>query len=302
MFPSLLISALLALPLAAQSSNGHGLKVGGIQSTELFDLKPLDHDQGSRPRVIYAQFETWVEQLPRDHVEGVMASFAGTEETNGKASIGRLILDHLRKVQVGYRLTVESEPEKNGYRVAFEDFSGTAAPAGWTIVSPPSHPVPQFFQNGDVLKVDLYARPNGSKLVEYVRIGTPGVRALRADAPHDAYAEDAEFTISHPKFSANGLPVTSAQVEDFHSPVLRVRIPGYGSYLLTLKPHPNFENAGEVSDASLTLMVRGNVFRIDCTDRIASGSAAYNVYAFPDPSAAASATATISAESALGLK
>ena len=295
----LLIYLLSALPLfaqgmPAQTSNWHGMRAGKVQSVELVTF--------TQPERLSVQFETWVEQLPRDYYEGVYPSFAGTEESAGKASIGRLTRDHFRKVQVGYSVTLEPEPNGRGTKVSFAslppaDDTPTALPrGGWTALSPEALPVPQLVQNGDVIKLVLYSRAYGTKLVEYIRIGSPGLAQLRDEAPRDSYAEDAEFSISHPAFRANGSSVTSTAVEDFHSAELRVRIPGFGSYILSLKQHPGFENAGEAAGNSLTFMVRGNLFRIDCTDRIASGSAGYNVYAKLDPNEADRPAATISAE------
>jgi hypothetical protein len=290
----LLLYALAAVSLAAQTSNWHGLRASKVQSVELVTFK--------QPERLSVQFETWVEQLPRDYYEGVYPSFAATEERAGKASIGRLTRDHFRKVQVGYSLKLEPEPNGHETRVSFEslppdDGTPTALPRGWTALPPEAMPVPQLVQNGDVIKLILYSRALGTKLVEYIRIGAPGLAQLRDEAPRDSYAEDAEFNISHPAFRANGRSVTSAEVEDLHSPELRVRIPGFGNYILSLKQHPGFENAGEVAGNSLTFMVRGNLFRIECTDRIASGSAGYNVYAnFAPDDANTSEAATIRAE------
>jgi hypothetical protein len=297
-----LICMLPAFPLAAQTSNWHGMKASRVQSVALTTFKQ------SEP--LSVQFETWVEQLPRDYFEGVYPSLAGVEENAGKATIGRLTRDHFRKVQVGYSLLLETEPNGRGTRVSFEalpatDGTLTALPSGWTAMSPVAFPVPQLVQNGDVIKLILYERALGTRLVEYIRIGAPGVAELRVEAPRDSYAEDAEFNISHPLFRANGRAVAAGAVEDFHSAALRVRIPGFGSYTLSLKQHPDlgFENAGEVSGNSLTFMVRGNLFRIDCADRVASGSAGYNIYARLDPEGAVAegSAATIGAESEAGL-
>ena len=296
-----LICLLAAFPLAAQTSNWHGLKAGKVQSVELTTFKQ---------QRLSVQFETWVEQLPRDYYEGVYPSLAGVEEDAGKAIIGRLFRDHFRKVQVGYSLKAEAQPNGQRILVSFEalppsDGTLTALPSGWTAATPPAFPVPQLVQNGDVIKLVLHARPYGTKLVEYIRVGAPAVTELRVEAPRDSYAEDAEFNISHPVFRANGRSVAAGPVEDFHSAALRVGIPGFGNYVLSLKQHPDqgFENAGEVSGNSMTFLVHGNLFRIDCAERIASGSAGYNVYAWLDPEGGmpGGSVATISGESEAGL-
>ncbi len=305
-----LLCILPAFPLVAQTSNWHGLKASRAQSVVLTTFKQPEQGPDGQPLGLTVQFETWVEQLPRDYFEGVYPSVTGVEENAGKATIGRLVRDHFRKVQVGYSITLEAEPNGRGARVSFADLPPVSrilidAPLGWTAASPAAFPVPQFVRNGDVIKLVLQARALGTRLVEYIRFGTPGVADLRVEAPRDSYAEDAEFNISHPQFRANGRSVAAGAVEDFHSAALRVRIPGFGNYILSLKQHPElgFENAGEVSGNSLTFQVRGNLFRIDCAERIASGSAGYNVYALLDPEGGVpeGPAATISAESEVGI-
>jgi hypothetical protein len=301
-----LICVVFAAPLVAQS-NSHGLRLNGLQTAELTTIDEVPDGPSNLGRPLSLQFETWVEQLPKEHAEGVYSTFGGIDERSGKASIRRVIQDHFRNLQIGYLVTVEAEPNTQGYRVSFEDLpaNGADAPKGFSLLSPEAHPVPQFVLTGDVLKVNLFTRPEQTKLVEYVRIGGPKMKEFRDDAPRDAYAEDAEFSIAQPRFRANGRSGTTSPVADLHGPMLRVGFPGFGTYVLSLKPHADlgFENAGEISGSSLTFMVRGNVFRIDCAERIASGSAAYNVYAMLDTAKeslpAEGSGVTISAEPAV---
>ncbi len=282
-----LICVLFAAPLVAQS-NSHGLRLNGLQTAELTTIDEVPDGPSNLGRPLSLQFETWVEQLPKEHAEGVYSTFGKIDEQSGKASIRRVIQDHFRNIQIGYLLTIEAEPNTQGYHVSFEDVppNGAEGPKGYSILSPEAHPVPQFVLIGDMLKVNLFTRPDQTKLVEYVRIGGPKMKEFRDDAPRDAYAEDAEFSIAKPRFRANGRTVTASAVADLHGPMLRVGFPGFGTYVLSLKPHADlgFENAGEIAGSSLTFMLRGNVFRIDCAERIASGSAAYNVYALLDTS------------------
>ena len=65
------------------------------------------------------------------------------------------------------------------------------------------------------------------------------------------------------------------------APVVWVDIPGQGRYDLSFKPRADqgFERAGEVAENSLVFSLGGNIFRIDCADRIATGSGTYNIYA-----------------------
>lgn len=294
-----LICVLFAAPLVAQS-NSHGLRLNGLQSTELTTIDEPPEGPSNLGRRLVLQFETWVEQLPKEHAEGVYSTFGKIDEQSGKATVRRVIQDHFRNLQIGYSVTVEAEPNTQGYRVSFEDApaNGAEGPKGYSTLSPEAHPVPQFVLVGDVLKVNLFTRPEQTKLVEYVRIGGPKMKELRDDAPRDAFAEDAEFSIMKPTFRVNGRTVTASPVADLHGPMLRVAFPGFGTYVLSLKPREGFENAGEISGSSLTFMVRGNMFRIDCGERIASGSAAYNVYAMLDTVPAEPSGVTISAEPA----
>jgi hypothetical protein len=300
----LLICALSTLHLAAQS-NSHGLRLNGVQTADLITLDEITGSSAEPSRPLSVQFETWVEQLPREHSEGVFSTFGGIDEQSGKASIRRVIQDHFHNIQIGYVVTVEADPSSRGYRVAFEDVPATSdaeAKKGWVYRSPEAHPVPQFVQNGDMLKVNLYTRQEHTRLVEYVRIGRPRVKELRDEAPRDAFAEDAEFSIARPSFRANGRPVASTAMADLHGPVLRVSFPGFGTYVLSLKPHEDlgFEPAGEVSGNSVTFMAGGNVFRIDCAERVASGSAAYNVYALLDSTKESPASVTLIAGPEVG--
>ena len=66
-----------------------------------------------------------------------------------------------------------------------------------------------------------------------------------------------------------------------------VDIPGQGRFALSFKPRAaeGFERAGEVAENSIVFSHAGNIFRIDCADRIATGSGTYNIYARKEPAA-----------------
>jgi hypothetical protein len=76
------------------------------------------------------------------------------------------------------------------------------------------------------------------------------------------------------------------------APVVWIDVPGQGRYDLSFKPRADqgFERAGEVSEDSLMFSLGGNIFRLDCADRIAMGSATYNIYARKDSEAPANPT------------
>ncbi len=76
----------------------------------------------------------------------------------------------------------------------------------------------------------------------------------------------------------------AAVPETLRGPVAWVYVPGYGRYVLSYKPQTDAdaERVGEANGDSLTFSDGHNVFRIACSERIASGSGAYRVYAVKD--------------------
>jgi len=264
---NLLTYLLLALPAAGQSANWHGMKAGAAQAVE---LEP--------ERIV--RFETWAEKLGRSYVVSVYALSEGVEHKAQKTTVRRVIRDNFNLIEVRYALTLEEVPGGRGYYAVFEDLPPPEKQGkGWTFLGPTGRPVPQQVQVGETLKLVLYSGASGPNLTEYIRISAPDREALQEEPARDSYQAGAEFTIARPKLKANGQPAGMEPVADLHAPLLRVRIPGFGSFVLSLEPHPGFEEAGEVSGNLLVFQNHGNIFRIDCAERIASGSAKYNVYA-----------------------
>ena len=219
-----------------------------------------------------ADFETWVEQRSRDYAESVVTGFVGIERGAGKATIHRYVRDNFRQTYLTYTMTLESVPGTKTYRVAF---SHSVVPV----------PVPQILRDGETVALTMAADARtGRRMVEYIRVGT-GIMPLRQAVARDVYAEDAELTIKQPRLRINGIDQPAANLPAaLGAPIVAVDIPGYGRYLLSFKPRADqgFERAGEVSDGSLVFSSRGNIFRLDCADRIATGSATYNIYARKD--------------------
>ena len=99
------------------------------------------------------------------------------------------------------------------------------------------------------------------------------------------HAEDAQFAFTQTHLKANGSAFDPVALpETLGGPLVWISVPGYGRYVLSFLAHPElgFALAGEVSGHSLIFTVAGNMFRIDCGERIASGSGTYNVYALLD--------------------
>jgi hypothetical protein len=237
-----------------------------------------------------AAFETWAEQQSPDYSESVQTGFTGIDRAPGETILRRFVRDGLRQVYVSYAATVETLPDGT-YRVSFGPSSDQPAAdvrgkADWTLLSPAQYPVPQILRDQDSVRVELYSSSSSRTLVDYVHVGREDRMILRTEAPRDYYADDAEFSVTQPRFRVNGIACDAvvALPETIRGPVLWVYIPGHGRYVLSLHPHPDlgFESAGEAAGNSLTFAADGNVFRIDTAERVAAGSGTYTVRVLPD--------------------
>jgi len=287
-----LFPALLAIPVFGQSSPQYGTRIGQIQTVYLRDIpvtpgptvpfagparigdlpEPARATSGAPAVTPKAEFETWAEQRSKDYAESVVTGSTGIERTPGRATIHRFVRDNFRNLYLTYTMTFESIDSTDTFRVTFAD---SAVP----------YPVPQILRDGETITLTLAADARtGRRLVEYVRVGT-GVMRSRAAVSRDVYAEDAELTLAQPRLRTNGVEQKAERpAGKVSAPVVWVDIPGQGRYDLSFKPRADqgFERAGEVAENSLVFSLGGNIFRIDCADRIATGSGTYNVYARQD--------------------
>jgi len=288
-----LIAIVLAISAFAQSSAPHGTRIGQVQTAYLEDvppgvasavdisdrfrellqsarsvgapqlaIAPVAASQGPR-----AEFETWVEQLSRDYAESVVTGNTGVEREAGRVTIHRFVRDNFRHTNQTYTVTVEAVPGAGTFRVSFRD---AAIPT----------PVSQILRGGETVALDLASDSRtGRRVVEYIRVGT-GLMRSRQEVARDVYAEDAELTITQPRLRINGVEQPSASLPSASAPVVSIEIPGEGRFALSFKPRveQGFERAGEVAENSLIFSSGGNIFRIDCADRIANGSGTYNIY------------------------
>ncbi len=290
------LAVLLAIPLYAQ----YGTRIGQIQTVYLQDIPvtpaptlpfagparigelpaPPQPTSGAPAVTPKAEFETWAEQRFREFAESVVAGSTDIERAPGKATIHRFVRDNFRNLYVTYTMTFESIAGTDTFRVAFAD---SAVP----------YPVPQILRDGETIALTLVAdAQTGRRLTDYIRVGT-GVMRSRAAVSRDVYAEDAELTIVQPRLRSNGVEQPAASLPaKVSAPVVWVDIPGQGRYDLSFKPRSDqgFERAGEVAENSLVFSLGGNIFRIDCADRIATGSGTYNIYARKDSEAPADPT------------
>jgi len=285
------VAVLLALPALAQSSASYGTRIGQVQAVYLEDIPGTAgiilgglarfgevpdsaRLKGSAP-LIRAEFETWALHRSREFAESVVTGNTGVERADGKLTIHRFARDNFRNTNVTYTTTIEALPGANLFRVTFSD---SAVPV----------PLPQILSNGEEIALNMAEDTRtGRRLIEYIRVGS-GVMPARKDVARDVYAEDAELAISQPHLRVNGIEETDVEQSSepvmLSAPVVQVNIPGQGRYLLSFKPRASegFELAGEAAQNSLVFSIGANIFRIDCADRIATGSGTYNIYARKD--------------------
>ncbi len=281
------LPVLLAIPALAQSSTLHGTRIGQIHSVSFDESREGTPDftriaDGSRIFTLpsrvngpHAEFETWVEQHSRDYAESVLTGFTGIERALGKTTIHRFIRDNFRHADFTYTVMIEAIPRMETFQVVFIEASMP-------------YPVPQIVREGETISLNLAVdKQTGRRMIDYIRVGT-GVLHARQEVARDVYAEDAEMTITRPRLRSNGVEHQGSGLSATVSgAVLWVDIPGHGRYDLSFKPRADqgFEKAGEVADRSLVFTHGGNIFRIDCADRIATGSGTYAIYARRDPAA-----------------
>jgi hypothetical protein len=277
---------LLALPALAQSSASYGTRIGQVQTVYLADIpntagiivsgsarfgEAPDAARIAAPAPLpKMEFETWAVHRSREFAESVVTGNSGIERAPGKATIHRFARDNFRNTNLTYTMTVEALSGTELFRVTFSD---SAIPV----------PVPQILRDGEQIALNLAEDARtGRRLVEYIRVGS-GVMPARKDVARDVYAEDAELAINQPHLRMNGVEQPSEPVT-LSAPVVQVSIPGQGRYLLSFKPRAaeGFELAGQVEQNSLVFAIGANIVRIDCADRIATGSGTYNIYARKD--------------------
>jgi hypothetical protein len=212
-----------------------------------------------------------VEQRSKDYAESVLAGSTDIERAPEKATIHRFVRDNFRNLYLTYTMTFEPIARTDTYRVSFSD-------------STVPYPVPQILRDGETIALDLaFDARTGRRMVEYIRVGT-GLMKSRKDVARDVYAEDAELTITQPRLRINGVEQPSVNLPVASASVVSIDVPGQGRFALSFQPRVDqgFERAGEVAENSLVFTYGGDTFRIDCADRIATGSGTYHLYARKD--------------------
>ena len=292
------LPVLLAIPAFAQSSASYGTRIGQVQTVYLADIPstvgmivsgsarfgeiPDAARLGAPTPLPRAEFETWTVHRSRDFAESVVTGNTGIERAGGKATVHRFARDNFRNTNLTYTMTFEALPGTELFRVTFSD---STIPL----------PVPQVLRDGEEIALNLAEDARtGRRMVDYIRVGSGAMRG-RNDVARDVYAEDAELAITQPRVRINGIEQPAGELVMLSAPVVQVNIPGQGRYLLSFKPRAaeGFERVGEAVQNSLVFSIDGYIFRIDCMDRIATGSGTYNIYARKDLAANAQDDATV---------
>jgi hypothetical protein len=108
----------------------------------------------------------------------------------------------------------------------------------------------------------------------------PPVKAASVRPPsRDFFDADAELVITKPRVSLNGAAVDFSQdPAPVKGKAVWIYMPGHGRCLLSLSPRPGFGLAGQVGGTSLEFELGSDEIQIDTKERIAEGSALYNLY------------------------
>jgi hypothetical protein len=240
---------------------------------------------GPAPR---AEFETWAEQLKASgYSQAITSGFTAIEKYPGRAVARRFVRNANWNVCVRYSLTFEAIPDSSNYRLTVNDSADELIYLRkCKVVSLANYPAPQVLEDGDILRIELYAEGStGPKLVDYIHFGYK-FATLKASATRDAFAQDAPFSLATPSLRINGVPVALASPPaSLETPAPWLYVPGQGRFVLSFGPHPEvgFKSAGQASGNELMFTADSTVVRIKSGDRIASGSGSYIVYVLHDP-------------------
>jgi hypothetical protein len=247
------VLALLVLSAFAQSDNEHGVSVGPTQIA--YFVKPVEVSLPVAPPnqqdfADYARRAMALQQEALTNAGGAPVAFtlSGRQTILApKTPVPRVAFEAWserlsRNYQEGVLTGFSGfEWESSSYRLTFRADPDSTAP---------QFPVPQIAQDGDTLALDLYMdAKTGQKLVDYIHVLYQSPLHTRKEPARDSYSDDAEFAISQPQLRSNGIALDPSPIpEALHGQLL----------------------AGEVSGNSLTFASAGNLFRVDCPDRIAS--------------------------------
>jgi hypothetical protein len=244
---------------------------------------------GSKDNVSFS-YETRLEPPAPPLADGI-----GGGVVTGKSGLHRYLVDHIRRMYFGYDLMIESLQQTNRFIVTIRQITigpekmQLGDPAAWTMLPLPAYPAPQMVQGGDEIVLDILTNPTtGQRIVDHLRIQNRGSAVPAVGGiPRDFSVNDAELQIKEPQVTINGQiqgTTATAYGSTVSGPVVWFYLRGRGRYFLSLVPRAEigFRKAGEVRGRSLAFTVEGDVFTLNCGNRVAPGSAPYNLYVLRD--------------------
>jgi hypothetical protein len=154
-----------------------------------------------------------------------------------------------------------------------------------------------------VIREDVLLEVDDSAVSALPDSPTPVIAPVRPPSK-DFYAEVGELELTAPSLSLNGntvdLPKDLTAVK---GTVVWIYVPGRGRYLLSLSRHADlgFSLAGQVGGSTLWFKFGADELQLDTDERIAPGSATYNLYALQEsdwlpPNASGPATALLGSD------
>ena len=252
----------------------------------------------------------WETQLDPPTPPLAEGSFFGAYEEASPNQVNRMFLDRVTRVYFGYSVQLDTQPQRNAFRLTFQPLSLTPGlqkhfgddAVSWKPLPVPRFPAPQIIRAGEVLELPLLSNTNwGQRLTEYLTVQEPAPRvqgfqdlnpvtrefSFAAGAPHDFTVNDVALRLQNPRVFINGRfeELSARTMGEESGAVVWMYLPNRGRFLLSVVPNAQrgFRRAGEIRGNSLRFTVGSNTFSVTSASRIAPGTAAYNLYVLHQP-------------------
>jgi hypothetical protein len=212
-----------------------------------------------------------------------------------KNVIKRHIVNYANKTYFGYDLTAEDAGDGR-YRLRFAPLTITPefmsrtykGTSGWSSLALPTQPVTHTIRAGETIALDLFVNPStGQKLIDYLRVENNSRQPVTVEgAARDFSPADAEIELSDPAISIDGKRFGKSSRGGISGPAVWIDLDGHGRFVFSLAPRPDLglRRAGEIRGTTMTWRSGSSTYVIETDKPIASGSAAYHLYVFHDPS------------------
>jgi hypothetical protein len=193
----------------------------------------------------------------------------------------------------GYDVSLEPADEDDTLRVSIQPLSFDAErlelpePETWTRLPPPRYPGPQTVHLGDTMAFDILVNhATGQKIVEYLHFGERHRRETAIGPAREFTIHDAQLNIRAGRLTVNGEEIEQGSMGDgsVRGHFIIFYLPPNGRFVLSLVPHPEVGllKAGEVRGSTLSFQAAGDMYEVNCRDKIVPGSA-YDLFVLHDP-------------------